>query len=136
MFGEKLIIGNTFGKIDEKGRIKLPPFANAEENDEIILEKLTEDNVITLKLHIYQKYFDIIKRFQNLRDNATSSEDFLKYDMEIEKICSLLKHRISIDKQRRLQLPKHFFETSSWNNGDEIEFVGLGSSLLIRKQNK
>ena len=95
----------------------------------VINKKDTVENAIT-------KYFDIIKRFQNLRDNATSSEDFLKYDMEIEKICSLLKHRISIDKQRRLQLPKHFFETSSWNNGDEIEFVGLGSSLLIRKQNK
>lgn len=136
MFGEKLIIGNAQGKLDEKGRIKLPPFTNAEENDEIIIEKITEDSNVTLKLHIYQKYFDIIKRFQELRDNATSTEDFLKYDTEIEKICSLLKHTATIDKQRRLQLPKYFFETSDWHNEDEIEFIGLGSSLLIRKQNK
>jgi len=136
MFGEKLIIGNTSGKIDEKGRIKLPSFTNAEENDQLIIEKISEDGEVTLKLHIYQKYFDIIKRFQDLRDSATSTEEFFKYDSEIEKICSFLKHSITIDKQRRIQLPKQFFETSTWNNSEEIEFIGLGSSLLIRKQNK
>lgn len=136
MFGDKIIIGNVKGKIDEKGRIKLPSFTNAEENDELIIEKITEEDEITLKIHIYKKYFEIIKRFQNLRDNATSTDEFIKYDSEIEKICTFLKHQANVDKQRRIQLPKFLFENSNWKNGEEVEFIGLGSSLLIKKQKK
>lgn len=136
MFGDNLIIGHTSGKIEENGRIKLPAFTKAEENDAIILEKVSSDTEIVLKLHIYQKYLDIIKRFQNLRDNATSTEEFIRYDKEIEKICSILIHVAYIDKQRRLQLPKTFMLEINWKNGEAIEFEGLGSSLLVRKQNK
>ena len=39
MFGSIPIFGNSENKIDNKGRIFLPKFTDAEENDQLVIQK-------------------------------------------------------------------------------------------------
>lgn len=134
MFGDELILGQGNLKIDNKGRIFIPAHTCVEENDKIILEKLTKDNEVYLKLHVYKKYIDILERFKYLRDNATSLEDFNRYEKEIEEISRKLFAILTVDKQRRVTIPKQVISEISLNNNNELYYEGLGTSLLISQK--
>ena len=134
MFGEKLILGEGTGKIDSKYRIFIPAFTKVEAKEELLLQYVNLDNEPAFKVMAIEKYFQIIERFQTLRDNATSVEEFEKYDKEIEIICQKLDYIVTIDKQKRLQMPHNLITKLNWKNTDEVEFKGLGETLLVRKK--
>lgn len=134
MFGDDLILESGSGKLDNKGRFFVPSSTNVEENDKIILEMINSNDGVTLKLHVYQKYFDIISRFTKLRDNATSQEDFLKYEKEIESICAKLHAIVTADKQKRIIIPKQIVDNLGWNTFEPVQYEGLGTSLLLSQK--
>ncbi len=134
MFGDKLIIGKSTRKLDEKGRLFIPTFTNAEDGDEIVIESVKEKDCLKLRLVAYQEYYKLCERFLKLRDNATSLEEYKKYEAEIEKICSFLETRLIVDSQRRLRFPKEVIENTGLQLGQEYECIGQGISLLISKK--
>lgn len=138
MFGEQLIIGKSEGKIDEKGRIFIPSFVNPEPDDKIIIQEIIFDDEFALKLTAVTEYLGIIERLKNLRNNATTVEEYNKFNAEIENICLQLNYLVQIDKQKRILIPKNAINSSGWLPKDELQFNGLGNSLLVRKkpQNK
>ena len=84
-----------------------------EKNDEIVLEKIKLDNNnFALKLHLYKKYLQILDKLKKLRDNSKSFEEYVKYEFEIEIICSKQNIVKKLDFQHRLQLPKDLINES------------------------
>ena len=134
MFGENLILGESCGKIDSKNRIIVPTFTKIEPQEQLLLQLTEIDNELAFKLIATHKYFKIIERLQNLRDNSISLKDFEKYDKEIELICQNLNFILSVDKQRRMQIPLNLMTKLGWSNENDIYFTGLGESLLVRKK--
>lgn len=134
MFGDELILGKGTVKIDNKGRMFIPAHTKVEENDKIILEKSSKDNDVALKLHVYQKYFDILERFKQLRDNATSIEEFNRYEKEIEEISVKLHAIVTVDKQHRIIVPKPLVTALDFNANQELQYEGLGTSLLVSQK--
>lgn len=135
MFGEKLILGEGTGKIDSKNRIFIPAFTKVEANEELFLQLVNFNDEIAFKVIAIHKYLQIIEKFRTLRDNATSVDDFEKYDTEIEIICKKLDYIVSIDNNKRLQIPHSLITKLNWKNTDEVQFKGLGETLLVRRKN-
>lgn len=133
MFGDKLIIGHSKGKICEKGRIFIPTFTSVEKHDQLVLNLVVINNKQGLKIYAYKEYLNIINRFKKLRENAQSFEEYEKYNAEIEKIIISLQGTLQIDSQKRLLLPKELMQELDWSCHDLIQFDGLGESLLIQK---
>ena len=134
MFGEDFILGEGTIKIDGKGRIIIPAFANPEENDKVILETIKRNNEKILKIHIYKKYCDILNRFIKLRDNSKSIKEFFKYEKEIEDICNKLNYIAILDTQHRIMIPKPLIEDLSWDKNTKIQYKGLGTSLELSQK--
>lgn len=134
MFGDEMILGQGTVKLDSKGRIFIPAHTLAEENDKIILEAETNGKEATLRLHIYQKYNNILQRFINLRNNATSLEDFLRYEAEIAQITQKLDYVAKVDSQRRMIIPKKVLSSLSWDQTKEIAYQGLGTYLELSQK--
>lgn len=134
MFGENLILGESFGKIDSKNRIFVPAFTKVEPQEQLLIQLIEINYELAFKITAIHKYFKIIERFQKLRDNATSLDSFEKYDKEIELVCQKLDFIINVDKQKRLQIPHNLMTKLGWSNKNEIHFTGLGESLLVRKK--
>jgi len=134
MFGDELILGQGTVKLDSKGRMFIPAHTKVEENDRIILEKTTKDDEVALKLHVSQKYFEILERFKQLRDNATSIEEFNRYEKEIEEISIKLYAIVTVDKQHRIIVPKSLVTSLAFEPNQELQYEGLGTSLLVSQK--
>lgn len=104
MFAESHILGQSSIKISEKGRIVLPAFTYAEENDKVLI-CLSED----------RNYFRIFSKnnITNLLNEMIEKQKSI-YDLEILKSInyqiqhfqSLFVCECDIDKQRRIILPQ------------------------------
>ncbi len=134
MFGEKLIIGTAQGKIDGKGRIILPNFTYASPNDELILQVLDTEKETFLKLSLCKNYLELIKKFQELKEKATSIEEFEKYSREIEIICLKIACCVKIDDRRRFNIPNSIMKENNLLPGDDIFIKGAGTSTFILKK--
>lgn len=134
MFGENLILGESFGKIDDKNRIFIPSFTGVEPKEQLLLQTINYNNDLAIKLLSTKEYLYIIERFKKLRENATNIEDFERYTNEIEKICQNLEYLVNVDNQKRIQLPHSIMTKLEWKNKSEVHYKGLGETLLIRKK--
>ena len=134
MYRNKFIIGHSEGKLCEKGRIIIPSFAYAQLDGEVVLQKTEFDGDIALKILAFKEYLAIIDRFQTLRNNTHSLDEYLKYTQEIEKICYSLKHLTEIDSQKRMSIPQILINEFNWIPQDTLIYDGLGESLLVRKK--
>ena len=104
MFGESYILGQKNIGIDTKGRIILPGFTHAEENDKVLI-CLSED----------RKYFRIFSKnnITRILDEMIEKQKTI-YDLEIlksityqmQQFQSLFVCECDIDKQRRILLPQ------------------------------
>lgn len=136
MFGDDLIIGHTLVKMDTKGRIIIPAFTKAEKDDKLVIQKTTFENDVALRLYAHNQYLVILNKLQNLRNNATTLEEFEKWNQEISKIFFTLDSLVELDSQRRAQIPKPLLTDLNWSNDKEYQIDGLGDSLLISQKNK
>lgn len=134
MFGDTLIIGESFNKIDVNNRIIIPSFTKVEENDELLIQLTNYNNELCFKLISLQKYLQLIEKIQFIRSNTTCIEEFEKCTKEIEKICEKLDFLVKVDKQRRIVIPVDLLIKLNWQNTTDIQFKGLGESLLVRKK--
>ena len=134
MFGEKFIIGKSDGKIDNKNRISIPSFTYVEVNDGLIIQIIDDNDELSLKIEIFNKYASILEKLKKLRDNASSLAEFQRYDKEIEVICQKLDYLVTVDKQKRILIPISVMKALNWNSSDYIQCTGLGESLLVRKK--
>lgn len=134
MFGENLILGKSFGKIDDKNRIFIPSFTGVEPKEQLLLQTINYNTDLAIKLLSTKEYLYIIERFKKLRENATNIEDFERYTNEIEKICQNLEYLVNVDNQKRIQLPHSIMTKLEWENKSEVQYKGLGETLLIRKK--
>lgn len=134
MFGDELILEGGTLNIDNKGRIFVPAFTKVEKNDKIILEISRHNDETHLILHVYQKYFNILKRFMDLRDSATSIEEFSKYEKSIEEICSKLQGIVIVDQNKRILIPKTIMENLGWEFNKPTQYEGLGTSLSLSQK--
>lgn len=108
MFGDTLIIGESFSKIDDKNRIFIPSFTKVEEKDELLIQLTNYNNELCFKLISLQKYLQLIEKIQLIRNNSSNIEEFEKWTNEIEKICEKLDFLVKVDKQRRIVIPIDF----------------------------
>lgn len=134
MFGENYIIGHADVKLDYKGRFVVPAFTKAESDDELIVKKQQVEDNFVLKIYAINEYLNILERFKALRDNATSLEEYEKYQTKIENICQNLEFTIKIDKQKRLRISIFSLKEMNWQENQILRCDGLGTFLLVRKK--
>ena len=134
MFGDKLIVGTKIIKLEEKGRLTMPTFTYALENDHLVLEIIKLQGETTLKFSLYNEYLGLANRLSELRKNAKSLEEFNKYTKEIENICLTVAASSLLDKQRRFQISKQLLAEIDYKVGDELLARGAGKTLLVQKK--
>ena len=93
MFGKMPIFGNSTIKIDDKGRIIIPAFCNAEKNDQLIIQKGEGNFYIIVNLF---KIEEEIKQLKNKGDKKG-----------IELLTSSIVDLVKVDSQRRISFNPH-----------------------------
>lgn len=134
MFGENLILGESYGKLDDKNRIFIPSFTGVEPKEQLLLQTINYNKDLAIKLLSTKEYLYMIERFKKLRENTTNIKDFERYTIEIEKICQNLEYLVNVDSQKRIQLPHSLITKLEWESKSEVQYKGLGETLLIRKK--
>lgn len=130
MFLEEGIFGTSRRIIDKRGRVFLPKFTGAEENDQLVIclespEYLTLYNVKTL-----------IKRVNNLRQGILTCKNQGKINMleiELERIFNSCITKSIVDSQRRVLIPADLVIKMDFS--DEVGLVGTNDSLRVFKPN-
>jgi len=134
MFGEKIIIGEQCCKLDSKNRLYIPSWTGAEKGDEICLQQSTLENETIIKVYSALKYCEIFERLKKLRENATTAEDYLKYNAMIEEVGLSLNVITTIDAQRRITIPLSLMESSKFISSSEVEIKGATETVIIRQK--
>ena len=126
MFGEKNIIGEKVVSLDNKGRLYLPTFTFAEENEELVL--LTAPSSSDY-LEIYNsKYIDNLIFYNNLE----KSPDL--YKIKKEESEELLKRTIcylEVDCVRRVNITTEI--KKRYNISSKPLIKGLGNHINVYK---
>lgn len=112
MFGEDVILGYKNCKLDSKGRIILPKFTFATEDDEI---GITRENNGYIGLYNY----NILKhRIKDLKTESLSkkNEELIQYiESQLEEIFAKFITTSVVDTQRRLLIPKELLDSQGFS---------------------
>lgn len=87
MFGSIPIFGNSTNKIDNKGRIFVPKFTDAEKGDQLVIQKSDVGNY-----YIICNCTKIHQEIERLKDDKTA----------IELLTSSIVDLVKVDSQRRI----------------------------------
>ena len=88
MFGSIPIFGNSENKIDSKGRIFLPKFTDAEENDQLVIQRGNGNFYVIVNCSKVESEIKLLKK--------DSKED------KIALLTSSIVALVKVDKQRRI----------------------------------
>ena len=107
MFGEKPMLGSCVRSVDNKGRIYLPKFCNAEKDDNLVVQKIDNHFALFNLSHIEKE----IKKYRDW-------EDFEKVNLIVSSIVDL----VTVDKVKRINLKHNYILTNkiyiqgNWDN--------------------
>lgn len=126
MFGENSIYGKKVLNKDSKGRIFLPSFTGASDKDQLLLVENNEN----IDLYKEETYDKLIKELYGIYSNEIDIEKRLKLKSTIERLCSVILKKVSVDKQRRILITPYF------NEEESIECFGAKDHLVLCKIKK
>lgn len=134
MFGQELIVGHYCAKIDATNRLSVPVFTHREPGDKIFTQTYKYKDGFALKLYSYYEYRAIITKLEQLKENASSLDEFYKIRKELENLYNQFSSFLIVSDQNRLTIPKTLMETLQWESNQYYRCDGLGNSLLVRKK--
>lgn len=118
MFGEKLIFGQKEVSIDDKGRITLPAFTHAEPKDEVsFVYPETGDYV---RIFLYHKIETLMNIMIDKQINTSDLKLMEDIQNAINNLQSLCIGTATLDKQKRVIVPKHVRERLKLESSVEI----------------
>lgn len=91
MFGEEFIIGRTYVKVENKGRITIPKFTKVEVGEELAL--LSNINENYLELCKYDSFINNLNKF----DRGSN-----EYNVYLSTFIS----KVTVDKDKRVLIPQ------------------------------
>lgn len=116
MFGEKMMLGNCERRLDPKGRVFMPKFTYAEQNDEIVI----------LQSQYYLSIWNanqMKQRIETLKNGMLASENdniYQKLQRELEELLYYSYSTSKIDSQKRALVPTNILIQNGFINDTVI----------------
>ena len=132
MVEDKCIIGQTAHKIDEKGRLCIPTYVDANEEYAIKLETFFNEN--TIRLYPTDIIDEEVKYLQRASKMCRTNEERIEMYRKFREYCIKIKDLIKFDSYGRVTLTQYlpYIDTVP---GDYVEVNCLDDTILVRKRN-